>query len=83
MTVRDDLRRLVDQLPEEEVDAARRYLQYLLLLGNDPVLASALAAPLDDEPETDEERAAVEGARADVAAGRMRTDEELRRELGL
>ena len=32
--------------------------------GNDPVLAAFLHAPVDDRPETDEERAAVEAAKA-------------------
>ncbi len=37
----------------------------------DPVLRSLREAPVDDEPETDEERIAVEEARADVVAGRL------------
>jgi predicted transcriptional regulator len=40
-------------------------------------------APIDDEEETDEERAAVAEGRADIEAGKFVTLEELRRELGL
>jgi hypothetical protein len=36
--------------------------------GDDPVLAAFLRAPMDDRPETDEERAAVEAAKADFQA---------------
>lgn len=36
----------------------------------DPMLAALLAAPLDDEPETDEERAAFDVIEADIRAGR-------------
>ena len=40
----------------------------------DPVWRAALNAPIDDEPETDEERAQVASAKAEVAAGaRMRS----------
>ena len=49
----------------------------------DPVLEILRRAPLDDEPETEEERLAVEEAKADIAAGRVLTLEELRRQLDL
>jgi hypothetical protein len=48
---RVDLHRLVDELPEESVDAA-----VVLTCAKDPVLAALQAAPFDDEPETEEER---------------------------
>ncbi len=39
---------------------------------DDPVLAAFLSAPADDRAETDEERAAVEAAKAEArASGRM------------
>ena len=47
----------------------------------DAVLLAALLAPIDDEPETAEEREAVAEARADYAAGRAKTMGEVRREL--
>lgn len=46
-------------------------------------LRALLEAPLDDEPETEEERRAVHAAREDLARGEVRTLEEVRRELGL
>lgn len=45
---RADLHRLVDELPDESVDAA----MILLARAKDPVLAALEAAPFDDEPET-------------------------------
>src|SRR6202035_683791 len=57
MTIKDDLHHLVDELDE---DAAREALAYLHTLGLPAFLRDA---PLDDEPETDEERAAVHEAR--------------------
>ena len=83
MEVKERLRRLVDELPESEVPAAERYLEYLRLVGRDPVLHAFLTAPEDDEPETDEERAAIDEAREDVKQGRLYSLEEVRRELGL
>jgi hypothetical protein len=57
---------------------------HLAALAGDPALYALLTAPYDDEPETEDERAAVEEARAAVRAGaRCYTTEDLNRELGL
>jgi hypothetical protein len=45
----------------------------------DPVLREFLAAPEDDEELTDEDIAAIEEGKADIAAGRVVTHEELER----
>jgi hypothetical protein len=60
---REELHRLLDRLPPHDVPAARRLLQSLL----DPVERALLRAPLDDEPETPAEQAAVQAALADPA----------------
>jgi hypothetical protein len=77
MSGREELHKLVDHIPEAGVDAARKVLRTLV----DPVELSLLTAPLDDEPETEEERQAVERAlndpRSDVPL------EEVLREHGL
>lgn len=62
---RADLHRLVDELPDESVDAA----VVLLTRAKDPVLATLQAAPFDDEPESDEERRAVAETHADRERG--------------
>lgn len=80
MTTRDDLYRLVDELPESEIQAARRYLEYLRNLG-DPVLMALLEAPDDDEPEIEEERVAVAEAQEDLDAGYMVTSDAVRNEI--
>lgn len=82
MTTKDDLHRLVDQLPEGELATAERLLRDLCG-GEDPLLRFLEAAPVDDEPETEEERAAVAAAWEAIRHGEVLTDEELRRELGL
>lgn len=76
MTTKEALHHLIDQLPE---DRAERLLDAV----RDPVLLSRITAPIDDEPETDEERAAVAETRRDVARGDLISTEQLTRELGL
>jgi hypothetical protein len=58
-TTREDLHRLVDELPENAVDAAARLLER----AQDPMFALLDAAPLDDEPLTEEDLRAIGAAR--------------------
>jgi hypothetical protein len=78
---RADLYRLIDELPESELHAAARFLEFLREAG-DPLLRVLEAAPEDDEPLTPEDEAAIEEAWADVRAGRVISDDELGRRLG-
>ena len=80
MMTRDTLYRLVDELPDDAMDAAA---EYLAALRDDPLLRALLAAPWDDEPETDAERAAVAEAEEDFRAGRVVSLDDVKRELGL
>ena len=73
--VKDELHELVDQLDEE---AAREALARLQDLRLPRVLREA---PIDDEPETEEEQAAVAEAREALARGDVVRDEDLEREL--
>lgn len=70
MATREEVHRIIDELPENEIHAARRFLEYLRSLG-DPVLRALAEAPEDDEPETEEERAAVAKARQEIAANKI------------
>jgi hypothetical protein len=82
MTKREAVRKLVDEVPDAELHAAERYLQYLRDQG-DPLLRALMNAPEEDELMTEEERAAVEEAMEDVRAGHVVSDDELRRELDI
>jgi hypothetical protein len=77
MTIKDDLHHLVDELDDTTARQALVLLQDLQL---PRVLRDA---PIDDEPETDEERQLVQEAREDLAAGRVVSHAEIRREFGL
>jgi hypothetical protein len=83
MATKEDLHRLVDRLPDCEVPAAERYLELLAVAGHDPFLRALANAPLDDESETEEERAAIFDARADLDRGEVVSHEDVKRELGL
>ena len=82
LAIKDDLHRLVDELPEDELPAAKRFLQYLYDM-TDPVLRALIESPEDDEPEIDEERAAVAEGYEDLAAGRVVSFEDVKREFGV
>ena len=80
MATREELHRLVDELPDRETDSARRVLEFLRL-SRDPVLQAFEEAPLDDEPETAEEAKKVAEAYDDISSGRTFTSEEIRKDL--
>jgi predicted transcriptional regulator len=81
MSVKDELRGLVDQLSDQGAAEAVRYLRWLMR--EEALRATLDAAPLDDEPETDEERAAVAEGKADLEAGRVVPAAEVYRRFGL
>ena len=72
---------LVDRLADDHVQPVERYLTSLCN-EQDPAMAAALSAPLDDEPLTDEDRQAIEEGRQDIAAGRVVSNDQIRRMLG-
>lgn len=79
---RGRLYRLVDRLPEAEIQAAERYLQYLAEYG-DPLFRTAMAAPEEDEELSARGRRLLDEGREDLAAGRTYTLDEVKRELDL
>jgi hypothetical protein len=76
MTTKEALHRLIDELPDEQAEQLLRGIV-------DPVLQARAVAPIDDEPETADEAAAVAEGVADLERGDVLTTEQLRRELGL
>jgi hypothetical protein len=72
-----ELHLLLDQIPEVDVIRARKLLRALV----GPVALSLLTAPADDEPETEDERIAVEVARREAGPGTPHED--VFREFGL
>ena len=81
LTTRDKLHKLIDQLPESELAMTEGLLKDLVNGTRDPLLWKLMSAPWDDEPETEEERAAVQEAREQIAAGQVLSHEEVFRRL--
>ena len=78
---RDDAHRLIDRLPETQLSALVGLLETIV----DPVAAALRNAPVDDEPETEEEKQSVAEARAWLQrnGGKGIPHEEAMRRLGL
>jgi hypothetical protein len=80
---REVLHALVDEVPEDKLLTATRFLRFLRDVGRDPVGWAFDHAPEDDEQETPEEAEAVAESRAQAARGEVVTAREARRILGL
>jgi len=80
MTTKERLHQLVDELSETEADEA---LRYITSRHEDPLIRRLESAPLEDEEISTEEEAAAAEGRADIAAGRVFSLDEVKRNLGL
>ena len=81
LNTREKLHKLIDELPESELTMTECLLKDLVNGTRDPLLWKLMSAPWDDEPETEEERAAVQEAREQIAAGQVLSHEEVCRRL--
>lgn len=79
MTAKEQLRNRIDHLSEDEAREALGLLE--ARLGHDPVRSFFHDAPLDDEPVTADEDAAVAEARDELERGQTVSLEQARREL--
>jgi hypothetical protein len=76
---REHAHQLIDRLPDFQLSALVRFLETLV----DPVAESLRNAPVDDEPVSAEEAAALDAAHASIARGEGIPHEEILREFGL
>lgn len=72
MVTKERLHQLASALPQDDLATVARILEALTGVAPDEPFYTAETAPLDDEPETDEERAAVAEALAEVERGEGR-----------
>jgi hypothetical protein len=79
---RTKLHDLIESLPSEDVPTALRILE-ALNSSSDPVPLALRDIPIDDEPETEEERAAVAEARREIEEEKGIPHDEAMRRLGL
>ena len=79
---KQELKDLIDDLPGRELHALKRYVQFLRY-ADDPLGRTLAEAPWDDEPVTQEDLEAIEESNRDIAAGRVISHEDLKKELGI
>lgn len=79
---RDTLHQLIDELPEEDLSTAERVLQALRETGPPPHVPPD-QGPFDDEPDDDDLDGGLTEARADIEAGRVVSQDEVKRRWGL
>ncbi len=83
MTAREQLRNLVDALPEPEVFVALRFVQFLnQTTPADPLTSLLLLAPEEDEEAPAEEARALDAAREQLRRGEVVAWEDVRQRLG-
>ena len=78
---RDDIIEMIRRLPDAKLPQVRRALRRIETEELDPMIAAFETAPLDDEPVTPEDIAAIEEGVADIAQGDVYSLEALRKEL--
>lgn len=78
MTAKEKLRVVVEELSESEAEGA---LDYIASRRHDELEELLDSAPVDDEPSTPEEEAAVQLAREQLARGETVSLDEIRSEL--
>ncbi len=78
---RENLRRLVELLPERDLEVVERVLEGLISLERDPVLAAFRNAPMDDEELSEEDIAALREADQAIAEGRVSSHEDVMRRM--
>lgn len=81
MEVRQALHTLVDELPEPELPAAKRFLEYLRHQAADTLRRVLDAAPLDDEPVTEDDLRAIREGFEEQVRGETVSHEEVKRLL--
>jgi hypothetical protein len=81
MTTREQAHKLLDELPESEIEPVLEFIASRRD-EDDPLVAAFRDAPQDDEPWSAEDETAAAEGRADIAAGRTVSLDQALRELG-
>jgi hypothetical protein len=71
---------LASRVPEDQIPAAKRLLEALIV---DPLRLTLASAPMDDEELSPEVIASIAEARASIASGEGTPHEEVLREFGM
>ena len=79
---RSRLLQLAERLPDGEVQAATRYLEFLMGRG-DPYLLHLISVEEEEEELSEEGQRLLDEGWKDIEAGRLMDSDEAKRELGL
>ena len=79
---RSRLLQLAERLPDDKIQAATRYLEFLTSRG-DPYLPYLMSAPEEEGALSEESRRLLDEGWEDIEAGRLVSSDEAKRELGL
>ncbi len=82
MTTKDTLKELIDQLPDSELHAVKRFVEYVRDAA-DPLLIVLLDAPHDDKELNEETLASLDEGELDVIEERVASHEDLKRQRAL
>ncbi len=74
-----ELYRLIDALPEGEVEAAGRFLEFLI--AQDPTVYTLISAPFDDEPISEEEDLEAKNAWNEHLKGKSISSDDAAKEI--
>ena len=77
---RDSLHALVDRIPDDQISAAQRILEYLSI---SPAYKAAWSAPTDEEPVTGGDSAAIVRGKEELRSGKVVRHEDILQEFGL
>lgn len=81
---KEELYRLVDALPEQEISTAKRFLEFLIVKPGKESWEELLKnPPIDDEPLSADDLKTISEAEKDIAEGRIKPWEQVKRELRL
>jgi len=70
MNKKEELYKIIDEIPEQELNSALRYLQYLRDIGEDPVIKALNSSAIDDEPLSEQEANASDESWNDYLDGK-------------
>lgn len=81
---KEELYRLIDALPEKEIAAAKRFLEFLVIQPDEESWDEFLKnPPIDDEPLTEDDLRDIEEGEKAIAEGKVKSWEQVKREYGL
>ena len=81
MGIKEDVHRIIDELPERDLEKLLHHLKLVRAASRDPFIQALMDAPIDDEPTTPDEDAGAAEARQEIERGEGTSLSEVRAAL--